>query len=99
VLNLHRAARPNASSIHISGARNCLRDHIIGGIATSIEVHNQLLFERKSEGLEVECHRRKTRASIPLYAIRRPHDTPIWKLEAALKCRSCRKGDMRGSCT
>jgi len=24
-------------------------------------------------------------------AIRRPRDTPIWKLEAALKCRSCRK--------
>jgi hypothetical protein len=42
--------------------------------------------------LEVECHRCKTRASIPLDAIRRPRDTPIWKLEAALKCRSCRKG-------
>jgi hypothetical protein len=37
--------------------------------------------------LEVECHRCKTRASIPLDAIRRPRDTPIWKLEAALKCR------------
>ena len=42
--------------------------------------------------LEVECHRCKTRASIPLEAIRRPRDTPIWKLEAAPKCRSCRKG-------
>ena len=42
--------------------------------------------------LEVECHRCKTRASIPLDAIRRPRATPIWKLEAALKCRSCRKG-------
>ena len=42
--------------------------------------------------LEVECHRCKTRASLPLDAIRRPHDTPIWKLEAALKCRSCKKG-------
>jgi hypothetical protein len=41
--------------------------------------------------LEVECHRCKTRASLPLSAIRRPRDTPIWKLEAALKCRSCRK--------
>jgi hypothetical protein len=40
--------------------------------------------------LEVECHRCKTRASIPLDAVRRPRDTPIWKLEAALKCRSCR---------
>jgi hypothetical protein len=42
--------------------------------------------------LEVECNRCKTRASLPLDAIRRPRDTPIWKLEAALKCRSCRMG-------
>lgn len=42
--------------------------------------------------LEVECTRCKTRASLPLDAIRRPRDTPIWKLEASLKCRSCRKG-------
>jgi hypothetical protein len=42
--------------------------------------------------LEVECHRCKTRASLPLDAIRRPRDTPLWKLEASLKCRSCRKG-------
>jgi hypothetical protein len=42
--------------------------------------------------LEVECNRCKIRASLPLDAIRRPRDTPIWKLEAALKCRSCRKG-------
>ena len=40
--------------------------------------------------LEVMCHRCETRASVPLNAIRRPPDTPIWKLEAALKCRSCR---------
>jgi hypothetical protein len=32
------------------------------------------------------------RESIPLDAIRRPRDTPVWKLEAALKCRSCKKG-------
>jgi hypothetical protein len=42
--------------------------------------------------LEVKCHRCESRASLPLDAIRRPRDTPIWKLEAALKCRSCRKG-------
>jgi hypothetical protein len=40
--------------------------------------------------LEVECRRCETRSSLPLDAIRRPRDTPIWKLEAALKCRSCR---------
>jgi hypothetical protein len=38
----------------------------------------------------VECKRCKTRASLPLDAIRRSGATPIWKLEAALKCRSCR---------
>jgi hypothetical protein len=32
------------------------------------------------------------RQGIPLDAIRCPRDTPIWKLEAALKCRSCKKG-------
>jgi hypothetical protein len=42
--------------------------------------------------LEVECNRCKTRASLPLDAIRRPRDTRIRKLEASLKCRSCRKG-------
>jgi hypothetical protein len=34
----------------------------------------------------------ETKVSIPLDAIRRPRSTPIWKLEASLKCRSCRKG-------
>jgi hypothetical protein len=42
--------------------------------------------------LEVECNRCKTCASLPPADIRRPRDTPIWKLEAALKCRSCKKG-------
>jgi len=35
--------------------------------------------------LEVECNCCKTRASLPLDAIRRPRDTPFWKLEASLK--------------
>ena len=42
--------------------------------------------------LEVECNPCKTRASLPLDAIRRSHETPIWKLESSIKCRSCRKG-------
>ena len=33
--------------------------------------------------------------SLPLDAIRRPRDTPIWKLEASLKCRSCRRVALR----
>jgi hypothetical protein len=41
--------------------------------------------------LEVECNRCKTRASLPLDAIRRPRDAPIWKPEASLNCSSCRK--------
>jgi hypothetical protein len=41
--------------------------------------------------LPVKGHRCETEASIPL-AIRRPRDTPIWKLEAALKCPSYKKG-------
>ena len=42
--------------------------------------------------LQVKCRRCETEASIPLEHVRRPRDTPIWKLEAALKCRSCKKG-------
>lgn len=39
-----------------------------------------------------EGNRYKSGVGLPLNAIRRPRDTSIWKLEAALKCRSCRKG-------
>jgi hypothetical protein len=42
--------------------------------------------------LKVKCSRCETEASIPLDAIRRPRHTPIWKLEASFKCRSCRRG-------
>ena len=42
--------------------------------------------------LQVKCGRCETEASIPLDCVRRPRDTPIWKLEASLKCRSCRRG-------
>jgi hypothetical protein len=40
--------------------------------------------------LQVNCRRCETEASIPLEHVRRSRDTPVWKLEAALKCRSCR---------
>src|SRR4249920_1171085 len=39
--------------------------------------------------LEIECCRCKTRASLPLDAILRARDTPIWKLEPSFRCRSC----------
>ncbi len=42
--------------------------------------------------LQVKCHRCETEASIPLDAVRRPRNMPIWKLEPALKCRCCKKG-------
>jgi hypothetical protein len=48
--------------------------------------------------LEVEHHLCKARASIPLDAIRCPRNTPIWKLEEALKCRHARRGDTRRQC-
>ena len=43
--------------------------------------------------LEVECSQLQDpwRACRSI-AIRRPRDTPMWKLEASLKCRSCCKG-------
>jgi hypothetical protein len=40
--------------------------------------------------LEVMCKRCQKSVILPLDAIRRPRNTPIWKLEAALKCQSCR---------
>jgi hypothetical protein len=39
--------------------------------------------------LEVKCNRCETKASIPLEHVRRSKDTPIWKLENSLRCRSC----------
>src|SRR5437667_9450907 len=39
--------------------------------------------------LQVQCRRCETEASIPLEPVRRPRDTPLRKLEAALKRRSC----------
>ena len=54
-------------------------------------VHDVLAsLRRRRDWLEVECHRCKTRASLPPADIRRPRDTPTWKIEAALKCRSRR---------
>src|SRR4051812_24388767 len=43
-------------------------------------------------GLGVKCTRSTTRATLPLKNLRRPRDTPLWKLEPSLKCRPCRKG-------
>ena len=40
--------------------------------------------------LEVKCQRCEARASVALEAVRRSRGTPIWKLEASLKCRACR---------
>jgi hypothetical protein len=34
----------------------------------------------------------KAPASLPLNAIRRPRDTPLWKLEASLKYLPCNMG-------
>jgi hypothetical protein len=42
--------------------------------------------------LEVEMPSLQDPREHSLDAIRRPRNTPIWKLEAALKCWSCKKG-------
>jgi hypothetical protein len=42
--------------------------------------------------LEVKCHRCETKASIPLEAIRRTRNTPIWKLEASLSADPAGRG-------
>jgi hypothetical protein len=39
--------------------------------------------------MEVELPFAKQAPSIRLDAIRRPRDTPIWKLEGSFRCRSC----------
>lgn len=39
--------------------------------------------------LEIMCKRCETRASIPLVHVRRPRDTPVWKLEASFRCEQC----------
>ena len=63
-----------------------------GGLrwASPTITHNRTMPQRWLRWLEVQCRRCETRASLPLDAIRRPRNTPIWKLEPALKCRSCR---------
>jgi hypothetical protein len=47
--------------------------------------------------LGVECTRCKTRASVPLDAIRRPHNTPIWKPPSNVD--HAEKANMRRPCT
>jgi hypothetical protein len=42
------------------------------------------------EWLQVECRRCRHEAQVPLREVRRKRDTPIWKLEAALRCERCR---------
>src|ERR1700743_3478287 len=36
--------------------------------------------------LEVRCHPCETKGRIPLDAVRRSRDTPIWKLEGSFRC-------------
>ena len=56
------------------------------GLAATI---NQCLNQAVLGWLEVECN--QSRASIPSMRSGAPN-TPLWKLEASFKCRSCRKG-------
>jgi hypothetical protein len=86
-----RAAAKKAAHRPIAPVAWSLRMEGYGGPAQPFPTIGQCL----SGGLgwlEVECNRCKTKVSLPLDALRRPRDTPLWKLEASLKCRSCRKG-------
>jgi hypothetical protein len=47
-------------------------------------------FLRNDDDLRSAFHCAISLFHIPLEAVRRLPNTPIWKLEAALKCRSCR---------
>jgi choline dehydrogenase-like flavoprotein len=77
--------------------RNETQSAAIAGASGSV-VARRLAENRDAQVLLVEaggddlCRRCETEASIPLEHVRRPRDTPIWKLEASLKCRSCRQG-------
>ncbi len=70
-------------------AAECLQMEGFGGPAQPSPTIGQCL-NGGYGWLEVMCHRCETRASLPLRAIRRPRDTPVSQLEAALKCRSCK---------
>ena len=77
------------ADIHAKAARKAAQEAIREADQTDAETIGQCL-NGGLGWLEVECNRCKTRTSLPL--IRPPHDTPISKLKASLKCRSCRKG-------
>jgi len=47
--------------------------------------------QRRAGLARVGCNRCKTRASLPLNAVRRRRSTPICELQASLKCQSCMK--------
>lgn len=81
--------RPPVRQIVSSAAAWPLRMEGLGGPAQSSPTIGQCL-DGGYGWLEVKCRRCETRASIPLDAVRRPKSTSLWKLEAALKCRSCR---------
>ncbi|WP_291613713.1 hypothetical protein [Bradyrhizobium sp.] len=83
--------RPRSAADHAEAEAWPIRTEDSGGAAQPSPTLGQCL----NDGLgflEVECNRCNTRASLPLSAIRRPRDTPLWKLEASLKCRTCCNG-------
>jgi hypothetical protein len=45
--------------------------------------------------LRVRCSTCRQSAWLPLAEVRRPNNTPVWKLEGALACRPCRERGAR----
>jgi hypothetical protein len=64
------------------------RRRLFGDRVRGAKVHAQHAREQATKAAR-EADAAETRASLPLDTIRRPGDTPIWKLESAFRCRSC----------
>jgi hypothetical protein len=70
--------------------QNCHKPHFTNALLGDAQAQNKCL-NGGLGWLQVKCRRCATEASIPLEYVRQPRYTPIWKLEASLTCRSCRK--------
>jgi hypothetical protein len=83
--------QPGLSSLH-AGLQHCgklhrLRLYLTGPVRSiGIGPRGTVLHQSIFHGRATACGTKFSAASS------RPRDTPIWKLGAALKCRSCKKG-------
>jgi hypothetical protein len=83
--------------VDVMDGRRCLLER---HLQRSLEpVKARLKWSRVPDSpISTGCPRTNSKV-LQLDAIRRPRDPPIWNLEAALKCRSCRKGRIKLAAT